>query len=148
MSDTPRATGRMTRRLGRSSGTGDLTSMSEPMIMAAIPPTARMPKLWTLTSRMNRTIGQEDEPETDVVDGQDLEGEDGQEQGDAAQNARQDGPRVGEFEVQAEEADHEQDVGEVRVGDRQQEPLAEGHRQLDDGLAEKGQGRAPSRRTV
>ena len=56
-------------------------------------------------------------------------------------DARQDGPRVGELEEEAEEPDHEQDVGEVRVGDRQQEPLAEGHRQIDHGLAGKGQDR-------
>src|SRR5665647_2262421 len=71
--------------------------------------------------------GQEDKAQADIVDGQDLEGENGQEKGDASQDARQNGPGMGEFEEQPQEPDHEQDVGQVGVGDGQEDLLPEGH---------------------
>ena len=88
--------------------------------------------------------GQDDEEEAHVVDGEDLEREDGQEQGDPAQDARQDGSGIREFEIEAEEAYHQQDIGEIGVGDGQQEPLPEAHRDLDDGLAREDERRLPA----
>ena len=56
-------------------------------------------------------------------------------------------PGIGEFEVEAEQADHEQDVGQIGVGDGQKEPLPEGHGHVDDGFALEGEGRlSPSKR--
>lgn len=63
----------------------------------------------------------QDERQSRVVHGQDLEGVQGQQQTDAADDAGHQGAGIVPLEDQAVDADHQQDVGQGRVGDDGQE---------------------------
>ena len=61
--------------------------------------------------------GQQDQEDADKIDGQGLKGEKGQQQADGADHPGQHHAGVGQFKVDAGQADHHQDEGDVGVGD-------------------------------
>ena len=67
---------------------------------------------------------EEHEQQSSHVNGQDLEREDGQQQAHAAGDTWQHEPGIPELDDQAQHAQAEQQVGELRVGDRAQHALA------------------------
>jgi len=74
-----------------------------------------------LDLRDEEADGEHDEHDTDVVDGQDGEGEQRQEDGDAAENTGEDRPRMRELEVDADDPRKQQQIRDVRVGDRREQ---------------------------
>src|SRR6266849_6105956 len=68
---------------------------------------------------------EQDEQEPGPVDGQALEGKEGQDQGDASDHAGKHDARVRQLEEDAEHADHHEDIGDIRIRDQSQETVPE-----------------------
>ena len=68
---------------------------------------------------------EEDQQHAGKVDRQALEGEERQDQRDAADDAGQDDAGVRQLEDEPERAEHQEHVGDVRIGDDVQEPVAQ-----------------------
>src|SRR4030042_1167296 len=88
---------------------------------------AQYSKTLNLDLEDEQTDGQKDQEQRHVVDGQNLEREDGQQKADRSEHSGQDGAGGGELKIQAEKAEHQQDVGQVGVGDREKEFLPGRH---------------------
>ena len=76
---------------------------------------------------MSRREAEEDQQQAGGVDRQDLEREERQQQAEAADDAGSDGARVPELHGQAEHAEREQQVGDLRMRDGAEEPLPPRH---------------------
>ena len=125
---------------GLISGMGELISMIDPRTNETIPPTPSMPNPWILISATKKPMERRMRNKPDIIDGQDLEGQESQQQRNAAQDAGDDHAGMGEFDEQADQAEDQQEIGQVGVGDRAQEFLPFAHFQGNDFFIREGPG--------
>ena len=78
----------------------------------------RIPWLITLISAMKRMTAKRISRTPAIIDRQSLQGEKGQDQRNAADDARDDDAGVGEFEVQPRQPHQQKDIGDIGIADR------------------------------
>ena len=136
-------TGMITVHATRSGSSGVFTSIIEPSRIAMIPPIVEDAVAHDLDLGDQEHDPEEDEEESRPVDRQTLEGEERQDERDATDHARKDDARVRELEEEAQHAEHQEDVGDVRVGDQPEEPVAPPDGERLDGRPARVEGDRP-----
>ena len=101
-----------------------------------MPPTLSTPWLVTFTSRISRAMPNRISSMPAVVHRQHLEGEEREQQAQPAGDAGQNRAGVPQLDRQAEHAEAEEEVGDVRVSERAQHALAPAHLDRHDARAD------------
>ena len=107
-------------------------SMSDPTTRLRMPPEAQHAEAGNLDLDDQQGDAEQDQQEARGAHGHELKREEGEQQAEPPDDARQNRARVPQLDRQAERAEHEQQRRHLRVRDGAQDALAPGHLHLDD----------------